>query len=78
MPTLTRTALLLAIAACAACRAPEPPPAEQKPEPQAQAQAAHTELRDAIKEPIDKAKAADKAVQDAAEKQRAQIEAEGG
>lgn len=75
MPTLTRTALLLAIAACAACRAPEPPPTEQKPEPQAQE---HTELRDAIQEPIDKAKAADKAVQDAAEQQRAQIEAAGG
>lgn len=83
MPVSVRTfALLLAICA-AGCRAPEPPPTEQKPEPQAAAQrsepqAANTELRDAIQQPIDKAKAVEKATQDAADQQRAQIEAAGG
>jgi len=75
MPTFARTcALLLALGAFAGCRQPEPPPTERKPEPQA----AHTELRDAIQEPIDKAKAVEKAAQDAADQQRAQIEAAGG
>ena len=55
----------------AACSKPAPPPTDQPPEPQAQ----HTELRDAIQEPIDKAKAVEKAVQDAAEKQQADIDA---
>ena len=84
MPLSIRTcAVLLALCASAGCRAPEPPPSEQKPEPQATAQqpasqAADTQLRDAIQQPIDKAKATEKAVQDAAEQQRAQIEAAGG
>jgi hypothetical protein len=49
------------------------PPTEQKPEPQA-----HAELRDAIKQPIDKAKAVEGAVQDAADKQKAAIDAAAG
>ncbi|MCR6687769.1 hypothetical protein [Pseudoxanthomonas sp.] len=66
---------LLALAALAACRR-EPPPTEQPPEPQAQA---HTELRDAIQAPQEQAKAAEGAVLQGADAQRAQIDAaEGG
>jgi len=64
--------LLLALS-CAACTQPVPPPTEQKPEPQA-----NTELRDAIQQPIDKAKAVEGAVQDAADKQKASIDAAAG
>ena len=84
MPVSVRTcALLLAICAGTGCRAPEPPPTEQKPEPQdaaqkSEPQAANTELRDAIQQPIDKAKDVEKATQDAADQQRAKIEAAGG
>lgn len=53
------------------CSRPEPPPTDQPPEPQAQ----HTELRDAIREPIDKARAVEKSVQDAAEQRQAEIDA---
>lgn len=75
MPLSARVFLLaLSLAAVAGCNRPKPPPKEQQPEPQAQ----HTELRDAIKEPIDKAKAVEKSVQDAADQQRAQVEAAGG
>jgi len=63
--TLAATTLL------AACSKPAPPPTDQPPEPQAQ----HTELRDAIQQPIDKAKALETSVQDAAEKQQADIDA---
>ncbi|KAF1688866.1 hypothetical protein CSC64_13400 [Pseudoxanthomonas koreensis] len=63
------------MATLAACR-PEPPPTERPPEPQARA---HTELRDAIQAPQDKARAVEKTLQDDAARQRAQIEAaEGG
>ncbi|WP_425605658.1 hypothetical protein [Pseudoxanthomonas daejeonensis] len=77
LPRILRHACLpmLCLAALAACR-PEPPPTEQPPEPQAQA---HTELRDAIQAPQDKARAVEKNVQEAADRQQAQIdEAEGG
>ena len=75
MPLSARVFLLaLSLAAMAGCSKPEPPPSDQPPEPQAQ----HTELHDAIKEPIDKAKAVEKSVQDAADQQKAQIEAAGG
>lgn len=68
-------AIVLGVATLAACR-PEPPPTERPPEPQAQA---HTELRDAIRAPQDKARAVEKTLQDDAARQRAQIEAaEGG
>jgi outer membrane biogenesis lipoprotein LolB len=69
------TVLAVAMAMLAACR-PEPPPPEQPPEPQARA---HTELRDAIQAPQDKARALEKTLQDDAARQRAQIDdAEGG
>lgn len=61
--------LVLLMSAVAACK-PEPPPLEQPPEPKAA-----TELRDAIKRPIDQAKAVEAATQEAAEKQRAAIDA---
>lgn len=69
--------------ACAACSRPEPPPTEQPPEPQAAtttaaAAGAHTDLRDAIQRPIDRAKAVEDVVQDAAEQQRTEIEAQVG
>jgi len=67
--------------ACAACSKPEPPKKEQPPEPQAQAQTpveTHTELRDAIQAPIDRAKAVEPEVLDAAKKQRDDIDAQTG
>ena len=57
------TTLCLALSACK----PEPP------KPQATAEA--TELRDAIQEPIDKAKAVEDTVQEAADKQQAEMDA---
>lgn len=63
--------------ACTACSKPEPPPAEQPPEPQAAAPQA-TELRDAIRAPMDKAKGVEKTLQDAADRQQAQVDAESG
>lgn len=68
-----RIALLaLSLAGLAACK-PTPPPTDEPPEPKATADA--TELRDAIKQPIDRAKAVDASVQEAADKQNAAIEA---
>lgn len=63
--------LVLLMQGVAACK-PEPPPLEQPPEPKA---TSATELRDAIKRPIDRAKAVEAATQEAAEKQRADIDA---
>ena len=60
------------VACCAACSPPPKPPTDQPPEPQA------TQLRDAIQAPIDKAKAVEGQVQDAADAQRKAIEAAGG
>ena len=57
--------------AVAACR-PTPPPTDQPPVPKAEQ---HTEMRDAIREPIDKAKAVEDTVKQAAEAQRKQIDA---
>ena len=65
-------AVLLALAALAACRR-EPPPTEQPPEPQAQA---HTELRDAIQEPLDKARAVEQTLKQAADQQQKQADAD--
>jgi hypothetical protein len=65
-------AALLSIA-CAACSKPEPPGKEQPPVPQA-----HARLRDAIQGPIDRAKAVEPAVLDAAKKQQDQIDAQTG
>lgn len=79
LPGLARAAavavaLVGALAALAGCR-PEPPPTERPPEPQAQA---HTELRDAIQAPQDKARDVEKTVQDAADRQEAEIDAATG
>ncbi len=65
----------------AACSKPQPPEKERPPEPQAAAQAAkqaeqHTELRDTIRRPIDRAKAVETQVIDAAEQQKAAIDAQ--
>ena len=79
---------VLALLACAACSRPEPPPTDQPPEPQADAVVAdavadaggerHTQLRDAIQRPIDKAKAVEDVTLEAAERQRAEIDAQTG
>ncbi len=69
-----RIALIaFALTGLAACK-PEPPPTDEPPEPKAVA-ADNTELRDAIQKPIDQAKAVDGAGQEAADKQRAEIDA---
>jgi len=70
--TMIPGALLLALA-CAGCSRPPPPPPDQPPEPQAGAQ-----LHGAIQAPIERAKAVEGVVQDAAEKQKAAIEAAAG
>ena len=74
-PRRIATALLAGLALLlAACSRPEPPEKERPPEPQASAPARHTELRDAIQAPQDKARAVD----EAAKAQRKAIEAAGG
>ena len=76
MPGTTRgsiaTCALLAALSCAACTRPPPPPPENRPEPQA------AQLREAIQAPIDRAKAVEGAVQDAADRQKAAIDAAAG
>lgn len=59
----------------AACSKPEPPDKERPVEPQAR-QA--TELRDAVRGPIDKAARVEDALDAAAQAQRTAIEAAGG
>lgn len=74
-PTCTRTAIALALLAlCCACSKPKPPEKERPPEPQA----AHAELREAIRQPIERAKQVEADVQEAAEAQRATIDAATG
>ena len=66
---------------CTACSRPEPPPTDQPPEPQADTPATaerHTQLRDAIQRPIDKARAVEDVTLDAAERQRTEIDAQTG
>jgi hypothetical protein len=75
-PSVGVLSLLLA---CSACSKPEPPKKDQPPEPQAQAPVeTHTELRDAIQAPINRAKAVEPEVLDAAKKQQAEIDAQTG
>lgn len=65
----------------AACGKPQPPPTDDPPEPQAGSRAtarAHTELRDAIQRPIEKAEQVEADVLDAAERQKAAIDAQAG
>ncbi|MFL6591957.1 MAG: hypothetical protein ACJ8GK_04520 [Luteimonas sp.] len=73
--TLRRVLFALAAASviCTACSKPEPPDKEKRPVPQAD-----TDLRDAIQAPIDRAKAVEPAVLDAAKKQQDQIDAQTG
>lgn len=69
-----RIALLaLSLIGLTACK-PEAPPTDEPPTPQAVA-ADNTELRDAIKQPIDQAKAVEGVVQEAADKNSAAIDA---
>ena len=69
-----RIALIaFALMGLAACK-PEPPPTDEPPEPKAVA-AENTELRDAIQKPIDQAKAVEGVVQEAADQQRAEVDA---
>ena len=69
---------LLAACAIAGCSKPEPPEKERPPEPKATSEPRHTELRDAIQAPIEKAKSVEKTTLDAADKQRAEIDAQTG
>ncbi len=72
--TLLRSAyLMLAVLALTACR-PQPPETDQPPEPKV-ATAQATELRDAIQQPIDVAKSVEATTRQAAEEQRAAIDA---
>lgn len=71
--TLACCAVLLA--ALAACSKPKPPEKERPVEPQA---GQHTQLRDAIQAPLDKARAVEDQVQRDADAQRDAIEASGG
>ena len=78
-----RTLRVLALAglllAGVACTKPEPPDKEQPPEPQAAViDADATGLRDAIREPIERAEAVEGAVLEAAEKQQDAIDAATG
>lgn len=70
--SMFRMFAIATVACCAACSPPPKPPTDQPPEPQA------TQLRDAIQAPIDKAKAVEGQLQDAADAQRKAIEAAGG
>lgn len=74
---LLRSCALSLLIACSACNKPEPPKKEQPPEPKAQVEQ-HTELRDAIQSPINRAKAVEPEVLDAAKKQREDIDAQTG
>ena len=65
----------LLLLGCAACSKPEPPKKDQPPEPQA---GQHTELRDAIQKPIERANAVEGQVLDAAKQQQDDIDAQSG
>lgn len=70
--SIATTCAALLLLASAACSRPEPVPANDPPEPQA------TQLRETIQAPIDRAKAVQDTVDEAADKRRAAIEAAGG
>ena len=71
MQTLAGCALLLA--ALAACSKPQPPDKERPPVPKS---AQHTQMRDAIQAPLDKARNVEADMQKAADAQRAAIDAQ--
>ena len=75
MPFLRLFALLSLSLALSACSKPAKPEKDRPPEPQAEDA---TELRDAIQRPIDRAKAVEPQVLDAAKQQDAAIEAQTG
>ncbi|MBB1087734.1 hypothetical protein H4F99_04445 [Lysobacter sp. SG-8] len=75
MRRLHLTGIIALAILASACSKPQAPDKEQPPEPQAPTA---TGMRDAIQAPIDRAKAAGDAVQDAADAQDAAIEAAGG
>lgn len=67
--------LSLAAAAClAACKEDPKPDKDHKPD----SPVGNTELRDAIHRPIDRAKAVEKVIQDAKDKQDKQLDDQGG
>lgn len=68
------TALCAIALALAACSKPEVPDPVQPPEPQAE----HSQLHDAIHQPLDKARAVEEATRKAADAQRAAIDKAGG
>jgi len=70
--SMVRVFATAAVACCAACSPPPKPPTDQPPEPQA------TQLRDAAQAPIDRAKAVEGQVQEAAGARREAIKAAGG
>ncbi len=73
MRRIVATALPCALAlACVACAPPPQEPTDKPVEPSA------TQLRDAIREPLDAARETQKTVEDAAAQQRQAIEAAGG
>jgi hypothetical protein len=70
-----------ALLALAGCYKPEPPPTERPPEPQAARLPAtpdHAALRRAIDAPQDRARAVEDVTLQAAERRRAEIEAQSG
>jgi hypothetical protein len=76
MTTFLRIAVsTLLLLGCGACSKPEPPKKEQPPEPQVEQ---HTELRDAIQKPIERANAVEGQVLDAAKQQQDDIDAQTG
>jgi hypothetical protein len=83
-PVAIAAAALATLLLCAACSKPKPPETDRPPEPQAgsgpaaTATSDATELRDAIQQPIDRAKAVDAQVQGAAAKQQAAVDAQSG
>lgn len=73
VPTATaRLASAALLCALAACAKPQPPDKERPVEPQA------TQMREAIERPIEQARSTEHAVDEAAQQQRAAIEAAGG
>lgn len=71
MRTLACAGLLLSV--LAACSKPPPPEKERPPVPTA---AQHTQMRDAIQAPLDKARNVEADMQKAADAQRAAIDAQ--
>lgn len=65
-------AVVVALLVCAGCSRPQPAETDPPPEPRTAQQA--TELRDAIQQPLDQAKAVKQATEGAGQAQRAAID----